>query len=196
VPAAYLLVIVDLLLSHWPKSRKAAIPFVGSPELLSWDRTRQIQDAMAIDFGRFGEKEPRGLANRESLKKRSSRNASLEQVLPYYLFREPMADGDAVRTLLQKATARLGAYESNSSMADPRLMVVFALNQLNQKNYQPRIIQDETGNEQTYYEYISPASEANHLAPMQARAAAQMAGTNLRSEVATALGKPENPLLA
>lgn len=122
VPAAYLLVIVDLLLSHWPKSRKAGIPFVGSPELLSWDRTRQIQDTMAIDFSRFGEKEPRGLANRESLKKRSSRNASLEQVLPYYLFREPMADGDVVRILLQKAAARLGAYESDSSMADPRLM--------------------------------------------------------------------------
>jgi hypothetical protein len=147
---------------------------------------------MAIDFTMFGEKEPRGLANRESLKKRGSRNASLEQVLPNYTFREPTADGDAVRTRLQKAAARLGAYESNSSMADPRLMVVFALNQLDQKNYQPRLVQDKAGNEQTYYEYVSPAAEANHLAPMQARSATQMAGTNLRSEVATALEKPEN----
>jgi hypothetical protein len=40
VPAAYLLVIVGLVLSHWPKSANAAIPFVGCPELLSWDRTR------------------------------------------------------------------------------------------------------------------------------------------------------------
>ncbi len=29
-PAAYLLVAVDLLLSHWPKSRAAAIPFLGA----------------------------------------------------------------------------------------------------------------------------------------------------------------------
>ena len=29
VPAAYLLVVVDLLISHWPKSREAAVPYLG-----------------------------------------------------------------------------------------------------------------------------------------------------------------------
>ena len=43
-PAAYLLVAVDLLLSHWPKSRAAAIPFLACPELLCLDRHRTAHD--------------------------------------------------------------------------------------------------------------------------------------------------------
>jgi hypothetical protein len=39
-PTAYLLVAVDLVLSHWPKSSDAAIPFLGCPELLSYDLQR------------------------------------------------------------------------------------------------------------------------------------------------------------
>jgi hypothetical protein len=191
VPAAYLLVIVDLLLSHWPKSQKAAIPFVGSPDLLSFDRTRQIYDSGAYDFGMLGEQEPRGLANRDSLKKRASRGRLLEQVLPFYLFGEQLADGDAVRARLESAATRLGPYEARSTMADPRLMVVYALNHLDRQNYRPRVVQDETGNAQTFYEYVSPTSEANHLAPMQSGAAAQMAGLNLRSKLAIALENSE-----
>jgi hypothetical protein len=43
-PAAFLLVAVDLLLSHWPKSREAAVPFLACPELLCLDRGRQSHD--------------------------------------------------------------------------------------------------------------------------------------------------------
>jgi len=43
-PAAYLLVIVDLLLSHWPKSSLAAVPFLACPELLCLDRQRTKAD--------------------------------------------------------------------------------------------------------------------------------------------------------
>jgi hypothetical protein len=90
VPAAYLLVIVDLVLSHWPNSAKAAIPFVGCPELLSLDRTRSGYEAIgfSFDLGAFGDKEPRGLATRESLKNRASRKRSLEQVVRLYTFAE------------------------------------------------------------------------------------------------------------
>jgi hypothetical protein len=43
-PAAFLLVAVDVLISHWPKTMATAIPFLGSPELLTLDRTRQTHD--------------------------------------------------------------------------------------------------------------------------------------------------------
>jgi hypothetical protein len=43
-PAAYLLVAVDLLLSHSPKSREAAVPFLACPELLCLDRQRIVHD--------------------------------------------------------------------------------------------------------------------------------------------------------
>jgi hypothetical protein len=101
VPAAYLLVVVDLLLSHWPNTRKAAVPYVGSPELLSWDRSRQFHDSIGPDLGLFGEREPRGLVNRESLKKRPSRSVPLERVLPLYVFQEPASDRDKLETLLK-----------------------------------------------------------------------------------------------
>jgi hypothetical protein len=45
-PAAYLLVAVDLLLSHWPESRVVAIPFVGCPELLCLELQRKAYDGM------------------------------------------------------------------------------------------------------------------------------------------------------
>ena len=74
-PTAYLLVAVDLLLSHWPKSSDAAIPFVGCPELLSYDLQRPGPDNIELpDY--FGlkalQKEPVGLASIESLKARPS----------------------------------------------------------------------------------------------------------------------------
>jgi hypothetical protein len=47
-PAAYLLVAVDLLLSHWPKSSDAAIPFLGCPELLSYDLQRPGADNVEL----------------------------------------------------------------------------------------------------------------------------------------------------
>ena len=191
VPAAYLLVVVDLVLSHWPKSRKAGIPFVGTPELLSWDRSRQVHERIGLDLGGVGEKEPRALASRESLRKRASRQHLLEHVLPIYLFHDPQADCDALRARLKQSVARLGPYDSESSFADPRFMAVYALNQLDRGNYRQRQIRNEDGNEQTYFEYVSPETETHHLAPMQETANAQMAGINLRAQVAMALESPE-----
>lgn len=191
LPAAYLLVITDLLISHWPKSRGAAIPFVGCPELLSLERTRQSRDAMGLDRGMFGDKEPRGIANLESLRKRPSRGTSLEWTLPYYLFGDPAEDGQAVRTRLEAALSRLGPYESDSSMADPRLMVVHALNLLDRQNYRTRTIRDAAGEEKTGYEYVAPGSVAQHLEPMQAKSSARMAAMHLGGEVANALEEPE-----
>src|SRR5947199_9892186 len=74
-PAAYLLVVVDLLLSHLPKSRVAAIPFLACPELLCLDRHRTINDGMGIDLSGLKalQKEPVGAATLASLKSRPSR---------------------------------------------------------------------------------------------------------------------------
>lgn len=185
VPAAYLLVIVDLVLSHWPKSRAAAAPFVGSPELLAWDRSRQTYDGMG-DMALFGEKEPAGKVNRASLKKRASRGTLLEQVLPYYAFGEQV-DTEAVRKRLEEARTRLGPYGPDADFGDPHFMVQVALNQIERANYQTRTMKDREGNDQTVYAYVSPRNEAEHLAAMQARAAPRMQDANIRAEIALAL---------
>ena len=89
-PAAYLLVAVDLLLSHWPKSREGAVPFLACPELLCIDRQRHLHDNFEYpDF--FGlnalQKEPVGAASIENLKKRASRKLTLDQLLGTYAVR-------------------------------------------------------------------------------------------------------------
>jgi hypothetical protein len=44
-PAAYLLVAVDLLISHWPKSCEASVSFLSSADLLSIDLERSFHDS-------------------------------------------------------------------------------------------------------------------------------------------------------
>ncbi|WP_409970435.1 hypothetical protein [Piscinibacter sp.] len=44
--AAYLLVAVDVMLSHWPKSRECLWPFAASAELLALDRQRFANDTV------------------------------------------------------------------------------------------------------------------------------------------------------
>ena len=60
-PAAYLLVVVDVLISHWPASRDAAVPYVACPELLGVDRERQATDNIEMpDFFGIGAAERTG----------------------------------------------------------------------------------------------------------------------------------------
>ncbi len=82
-PAAFLLVAVDLILSHWPKSKTAAVPFLGSPELLSCERTRHTRDQLShSDLGLSAlKREPIGVESRASLKERRSRAVPLEWVI-------------------------------------------------------------------------------------------------------------------
>src|SRR5258707_11151337 len=44
MPVAFLLLAVDVVLSHWAKAWRAAVPFAASPGLLAWNRARQLHD--------------------------------------------------------------------------------------------------------------------------------------------------------
>jgi hypothetical protein len=89
-PAAFVLVAVDVIISHWPKSKEAAVPFLACPELLCADRTRPSQENTEFPdlFGlKALEKEPVGSATRKSLKERASRRIELERLIPNYALR-------------------------------------------------------------------------------------------------------------
>src|ERR1017187_5237083 len=147
-PTAYLLVAVDLLLSHWPKSSDAAIPFVGCPELLSYDLQRPGPDNIELpDY--FGlkalQKEPVGLASIESLKARPSRRISLDHLLGEYA-REDFKEQRAILAgLLSAAAKRLGPPKPGSDLGDPNFMVVHALNLFNPDNWRDAIVQGKAG---------------------------------------------------
>lgn len=188
LPAAFLLLAVDLLLSHWAKAWRAAVPFVASPELLAWDRSRQIHDRNAASLGAFGDPEPKGSATRESLQKRASRAAMLERVLPFYTFHAPPEVLANLRKDLEGAAERLGECEAHSDFGDPRFMVRYALNVTDPANYQAQEFTNADGETQSGHAYVSPPTEAAHLAGLQETRGASMDDANRRAELSLALG--------
>jgi hypothetical protein len=168
-PAAYLLVAVDLLLSHWPKSRLAAIPFLACPELLCLDRQRVVHDGFQLPdlFGlKALQKEPAGVATLASLKARPSRSRMLDQLLGSYPIDDGIENRDALAQLLDRAALRLGRPKGLSNFTDPALMAVHALNQIDPKNWRSKTA--ETQDDATeVWEYVPPEAEARHLQQLE-----------------------------
>jgi GNAT superfamily N-acetyltransferase len=164
-PAAYLLVAADLLLSHWPKSRTAVIPFLACPELLCLDRQRVVHDGIELPdlFGlKALQKEPTGAATLASLKGRPSRRRMLDQLLGYYAIADDVENRNSLAELLREAALRLGQPKELSNFADPAFMAVHALNQIDPKNWRANTV--ETGEGPTeIVEYVSPEAEAKQL---------------------------------
>ena len=153
--ASFLMIGIDLLLSHWPASREALVPFVSSPELLARDRERAAPFTRDFVFGQ----EPHGKVQLADLANRSSRNIALEKILPYYLADEPI--GNEVRARLQEAVQRLGDYEEDAGFFDPEFMGRYALNILNRENW------SDLGDGNIGYN--QPSDEVNHLKKLKER---------------------------
>ena len=185
-PAAYLLTAVDLILSHWPASREAAIPFVGCPELLCIDRLRDAQEGFeGQDF--FGlnalKKDSLGAKSLADLKQRPSRRAALENVLNHYALFEPSTQRSTLTTLLRRAADRLDPPGKDADFADPEFMVLHALNRVDPKNYVETVEELRDGTQRTGWRYASPPTEAQHLAPMQNESTANSADVNMTMSI-------------
>lgn len=192
-PAAYLLVAVDLILSHWPQSRDAAIPFLACPELLCLDRERQVHDNFeAPDF--FGlkglQKESAGAVRLEDLKKRPSRKVSLDLPLGQFAVHGPGEARGRLVGLLRQAAERLGPPEPKSTLADPRFMALHALNLVEPANWREvsRTLPD--GTQETGYQYAAPQPESRHLGVLQAQAQGKTAETTMQLALGAALDDP------
>jgi len=192
-PAAYLLVAVDLLLSHWPKSREAAVPFLSCPELLCIDRERQMHDKIGYPdiFGlKVLEKEPMSATSLESLKKRPSRQHVLEELLGQYAVSGLDELRETLSALLSRAVARLGPPDVQSTLGDPAFMAVHALNQVDPNNWHEVTITLGDGTQQTVLEYVSPETESRHLAPLQEASRDRFSDANMQATISLALEDP------
>jgi hypothetical protein len=190
--AAFVLIAVDLIISHWPSSQAAAVPFLGCPELVTLDRTRQTEDQIVFpDFLGLSalEKEPAGPATRESLKQRPSRGLPLEQLVGIYAF-GPESLRVKLERLLQSASQRLGTAETTSNFADPRFMAQHELNLIDPANWPERQIQRQDGITVTGREYVSPETEAEHLAALTVDAAPRFEAANVRVALLAAIDNP------
>lgn len=192
-PAAFLLVAVDLMLSHWPKSREAAIPFVACAELLCMDRERQILEHVS-DFDPFGlkvqTKEAVGVPRLEELKSRSSRRSSLEELLGKYGLFESAELRVRLAALLHHAAQRLGQPDTHANFRDPAFMVTHALNRLEPNNWREVSIQLPDGRQTTAHEYVPPESERKHLEALQDGTKDRLEDVNMQAGVMLALENP------
>jgi len=192
-PAAYLMIAIDLVLSHWPASKTAAVSFVANPQLLVMDRTRQAREHVEFPdiFGlKAIQREPTGPITAASLAARPSRDASLEVLLKFYTFDEEADHRERAVALLEAARATLDEPTPESNLGDPEFMVLHALNQLDPANWQPREVELEDGSKAEVREYVSPKSEADHLAPFQAQAEESLLSVHVHKAAATLLDNP------
>ncbi len=183
-PAAFLLVAVDVLISHWSKTMATAIPFLGSPELLTLDRARQIHERMPepdlIGFEAI-RPEPAGPVTLAALMARPSRLNALQALLGVIAVDES-ADRSVLHTLLADASARLGPPQPDDTFAEPRFVVRHALNLLDPANW-PFV--------EGVRRYVSPPEEAQHLQALQRQATPQVADWSVDTAIQIALERPE-----
>jgi hypothetical protein len=192
-PAAHILVAVDILLSHWPKSREAAIPFLACPELLCIDRQRGLYDHLEIRniLGlRALKSEPLGAASLEDLNKRASRRRTLDQVLGEYAVYGPTALREKLALLLRQAAVRLGPPAEQADLAEPAFMVVHALNLLEPNNWPEVSVTLPDGTQGLVRRYQSPPAESRHFAALQEGAQSRVAEANMQASLGLALEDP------
>lgn len=140
VSAPFVLVAVDLILSHWdePAAQKA-IDLVASPELLVLDRERQSRELFSrIDMDWFGlgglTKEPgKGRYTEEALRARPSRGISLERTLGVYF--QHLPSRERLKAHFAEEATRLGPPADHVGFGDPAFMTAYVANLLNPTNW-------------------------------------------------------------
>jgi len=192
-PAAYLLVAVDLLLSHSQSSRAAALPFLACPELLCIDRERHAHDTLQYPdiFGfRTLQKDPIGAVSLAALKKRPSRSMSLDQALGQYAVFGFVALRDTLTAWLRRAAERLGPPTDQDDLGDPAFMVTHALNLVDPRNWRERLVTLPNGTQDMAHEYVPPEAESRHLAALQEDLRPRLADANMQASLGLALEDP------
>jgi len=175
--AGYLCVALDVLLSHWPKTRDALVPFVANPFLLANDRTRAGLERLG--GGMMMKPEPKGRVMLADLAKRPSRSIMLEQLIPYYMAEDHA--GQMVRSLLVEAVQETGPYSAEANFGDPAFMGSYALNMLDRANW----VEVEGG-----LGYKSPPAEAEHLERLEANRQAHERSFTIEARIQLAISDP------
>jgi hypothetical protein len=185
VPTAFLMVAVDLLVSHWPKTASVAIPYVACPELLSIDRGRYAHD---IPFFRNpAANEPGGMSSIKSLQDRPSRRISLDEIISHYVCKESSLLPQ-LRAALSEAAASVGAPgDGDDSMRSVRFAAYHAVNLADPENWKPVNFDRGDGTLVAGFQYQMPAAEEALTAPGHARLAAKSTEQEMRLSLPLAL---------
>lgn len=184
--AAYLLVAVDLIISHWPKSLDVAAAFLGCPELLCSDHTRQGHDCL---FGAL-RTEPRGSVTAADLKRRLSRQTRLDELIGDFMNLASAEQLATLRTLLATAAARLGEPAASAHLGNPEFMVRHALNLSDAENWPEFEVTLKDGSSATVRKYVSPTAEQTYLQALREAATERESDFATRSALTLAVDDP------
>lgn len=185
--AAYVLVAVDVMLSHWPKTRECIWPFAASARLLAMDRERYAYDVVngSTTHPVWVHPEPAGAMKLDDLLRRPSRSTSLDAVLSDFGLSGPANVREAMQKALQSDVATFGAPDEESrGIADPKFAAMSALNWLDSANYVPRGITEDG---QPTFEYVTPAEERRLLAKFREKTYQSNAEVSIRGQLMRAL---------
>ena len=175
--AAYLCVALDVLLSHWPMTRDALVPFIANPSLLANERTRMVLDRRG--GGMKLDPEPKCRVMLADLAKRRSRFIMLKQLLVHYMAEDHA--GQLVRSFLAEAVQETGPYSAEADFGDPAFMGSHALNMLDRANW----VETEGG-----LIYNPPPDEAEHLERLDACRQARGISSTIEARVWMAIRDP------
>ncbi|MFF7109340.1 NACHT domain-containing protein [Pseudomonas sichuanensis] len=176
--AAYLLIAVDVLLSHFDIARDALAPFIAVPELLAIDRMRRDHDHLRLRLNQFViEKEPNAKFKLADLESRPSRRACLFDIVHFYIGDDPVAN--RLREQLGASVKLLAPIQSYSNWSDARLIARAASNMLQKSNW------IDIGDGRLLYQ--SPADEAAHLERMEQQRLASMRSSEIESRIELAV---------
>lgn len=192
-PAAYVAVAVDLVLSHWPASAHAAIPFLASPELLCLDRERQVYDQLqARSEGKVGDRVVLGapIITRAILEAQASRRRRLQDLLSEYARGAATAWREGLTGVLREARERLGDPGAGADWSDPAFMAAHALNAVNPDHYEEVQVTAADGRVVRAWRYVAPEIEAQYFESMARESQELLQGKEVELALSLALDNP------
>lgn len=176
--AAYLLVAIDVLLSHFTVSRDALAPFIASPAILAIDHSRRSRDMIGGGIERLSVgDEPTGKVKLADLADKPSRGVALIDTVHTFLRDDPVAN--QLRVQLGDAVAKLEPFEEQSTWVDERFIGRFANEMLHRSNW----IDRDDGK----IEFRPSAKLAAHLALMAKKHAASIGSIDTEARINLAI---------
>ena len=184
---------MDLIISHWPKSLAVSVAFLGCPELLCIDHTRQVHDRVEMpDFFGLGAllTEPRGNTSAAELKSRPSRRTTLDELIGNFTFLASPEQRARLIALLREAAVRLDIPDADAHLGNPEFMVRHALNLADVSNWQDIRVTLRDGSTATARQYVPPAAEQSHLQALRDAATDRSSDFAMQSTLSLAVDDP------
>ncbi|MFT3941547.1 hypothetical protein [Rhodopseudomonas sp.] len=190
---AFAAVGIDLVLSHWHAASEAALPLVGTPEILQYDDERSTRDIAGVDRLLEMERESDFWAvKRSDLDSKLSRRFRLSQMIGHYALRERPEQIEELRSLLERASNEISQkpLDGEDEIKGLRATAARAVRMTFPENWPLTKVTLEDGSEVEVHQYQPAPDEAALISERAERADTNLRRMNVRLKVQSALFSP------